>query len=326
MRKTILLSRLIGASLALLLSANTVLAAGYPAKPITMIVPFSAGGATDQLGRYLGQRLSDKLGQPVIIENKPGAGTVVAAAHVAKSAPDGYTLFLSGSSGLTLNPAIRSQLPYDPLQSYAFISHVAFMDLLLLGNSQTQEKSLEEVVQTAKANPQALSYGSFGVGSTAHFAGEMLKDAKGAKIMHIPFNGSSQNLTALIGNQMPLAVDTIVASLPHIRAGTLHPIALLSAERSALLPDVPTVAEMGSPGFEIMSWFAVVAPAGLPDDIRQTLDDSFREIVSEPETRDKLLSMGLTPGYASGDQLQEMVKKELPLMKRIAQSANIQVQ
>lgn len=325
MRK-IILSRLVGASLALLLSVNAVSAANYPDKPITMVVPFSPGGATDQLGRYLGQRLSDKLGQPVIIENRPGAGTVVAAGHVAKSAADGYTLFLSGSSGLTLNPAIRSQLPYDPLKSYTFISHVAFMDLLLLGNSQTREKTLKDVVQTAKADPKALSYGSFGVGSTSHFAGEMLKDAKDAQIMHIPFNGSSQNLTALIGNQMPLAVDTIVASLPHIRAGTLHPIALLSAERSALLPDVPTVAETGSPGFEIMSWFAVVAPAGLPEGIQKTLDDSFREIVAEPETREKLLGMGLTPGYASSDQLQEIVEKELPLMKRIAQTAQIQVQ
>lgn len=322
----IILGGLASTSLALLLSANAAYATAYPSKPITMVVPFSPGGATDQLGRYLGQRLSDKLGQPVIIENRPGAGTVVAAAHVAKAAPDGYTLFLSGSSGLTLNPAIRSKLPYDPLKSYTFISHVAMMDLVLLGNGKTKEKTLEEVVASAKANPDALSYGSFGAGSTAHFAGEMLKDAKAAEIMHIPFNGSSQNLTALIGNQMPLAVDSIVASLPHIRSGTLHPLALLSGQRSALLPDVPTVAETGASGFEITSWFAVVAPAGLPDSIQQMLDNNFREIIAEPETRDKLLSIGLTPGYASSDLLQKRVEKELPLMKRIAQTARIEVQ
>lgn len=307
-----------------LFSLNMVAqAATYPSKPIIMVVPFAPGGATDQLGRLLGEKLGKKLGQTVIIENRPGAGTVVAAAHVARANPDGYTLFLSGPAGLTLNPVIRSELPYDPLTSYDFISRVASMDMVLLGNSKTSQNTLKDIVQTEKDKPGSLTYGSFGVGSPAHFGGEMLNARLEVDMLHIPFNGSTPNLTALMGNQIPLAVDTVVAALPQIKAKNLNPIAVMSSKRISHLPDVPTVAESGYPDFEIKSWFAMVAPKGLAVDVQKTLDDAFREIIAEPNTHKKLQEIGLSPDYASAAELKTMIEEEIVTMGDIAQRAGI---
>lgn len=303
--------------------AMTAQAAAYPSKPITMVVPFAPGGATDLLGRLLGERLGQKLGQVVIVENRPGAGTVVAAAHVAKAAPDGYTLFLSGPAGLTLNPAIRTELPYDPLTSYDFISRVASMDLVLLGNVNTAQKTLQDIKKAEQEKPDSMVYGSFGVGSPSHFGGEMLNAALEVNMMHVPFNGSTPNLTALLGSQIPLAVDTVVAALPQIQAKKLMPIAVLSPKRSSHLPDVSTVAENGYADFEIMSWFAMVAPKGLPADVQLTLDSAFREIIEDKSTQQRLSDLGLSPDYASADELKVMIENEITVMKNIAQRAGI---
>lgn len=303
--------------------AMTAQAAAYPTKPITVVVPFAPGGATDLLGRLLSERLGQKLGQAVIVENRPGAGTIVAAAHVAKAAPDGYTLFLSGPAGLTLNPAIRTELPYDPLTSYDFISRVASMDLVLLGNPNTTQKTLQDIIKTGQEKPDSMTYGSFGVGSPSHFGGEMLNAALSVDMMHVPFNGSTPNLTALLGNQIPLAVDTVVAALPQIQAKKLVPIAVMSSKRSTHLPDVPTVTENGYPDFEIMSWFAMVAPKGLPIDVQTTLDNAFREMIEDESTQQRLSDLGLSPDYASAEDLKIMIENEIAVMKDIAQRAGI---
>lgn len=316
------LSRLLAAcTLGLACTAH----AAYPSKPISIVVPFAAGGATDQLARLLAQRLGEALDVAVIVENKPGAGTVVAAAQVAKSAADGHTLFLTSNSTLVLNPVIRNDLPYDPLESYSYISRVAGMELVLVGAANFPEKTLEAVVARARANPDDLSYGSFGAGTTVHFGAEMLKSVAGISLTHIPFNGSTPNLTALLGEQIPLASDTLVATLPHIRAGKMHPIAIMSQQRSALLPDVPAVAET-FPGFEMMSWFGMLAPAGLPEDIRQTLDDTFKEILQQQENQQRLVEMGLLPSYAPGAELLRQTREDLPRMQAIAKEAGIQAQ
>lgn len=312
-------------SLASLALAPRAFADAYPDRPIKLIVPFAPGGATDILGRLLATGLSDQLGQPVIVENRPGAGTVVAGGLVAKSPPDGYTLFLGASSTLTHNPAIRAQLPYDPLRSFTPLGLVADMGLVLVASNSLPAHTLKEVIDLSKAQPDKLSYGSYGTGSSVHFAGEMLKLATGLRMMHVPFNGSSPSLTALMGGQVPLAVDTVVATTPLIKAGKIRPIATLGRERLPLLPQVPTVAESGYPGFQADTWFAFLAPAGLPAPVRARLEKALADVMADPALHKKLVDVGLSPAWGPGKALQEKVERELPQMRAVAAKSDIRV-
>lgn len=295
----------------------------YPDRPIRLIVPFAPGGATDILGRLLATAMGEKLGQPVVVENKPGAATVVAAAAVAKAPPDGYTLLLGASTTLTLNPAVRPNLAYDPLTSFTPIGLVADMGLILVANNDTPGTTLKEILAKARAEPQKFSYGSFGTGSSVHFGGEMLKSASGVDMVHVPFNGSAPSLTALMGGQVQVAVDTVVASSPLIKAGKIKPIATLSAKRSSALPAVPTVAESGYPGFEMSTWFALLAPARLPAPVQARLEKTLESVMVSPELRKKLDSVGLIPAYGPGQAVKERVERELPQMRAVAARANI---
>lgn len=295
----------------------------FPDRPIKLIVPFAAGGATDVLGRLLAVGLSDKLGQSVVVENKPGASTVVGAALTAKSPPDGYTLLLASSTAVTLNPAIRQNLPFDPHKSFTPIGLVADMSLVLVANPNAGVATLKDLVTQAKASPDKFSYGSFGTGSSVHFGGEMLKSATGIRMVHVPFNGSAPSLTALAGGQVPVAVDTIVATLPLIRAGKIKPLAVLSAQRLPALPNVPTVAESGYPGFEMGTWFAVLAPAGLPPAVASKLETALTEVASAPQTKARMVELGLSPAPGNGAALRARIDKELPLMRAVAARADI---
>lgn len=295
----------------------------YPDHPIRLVVPFAPGGATDILGRLLATAMSEKLGQPVVVENKPGAATVVAAAAVAKAPPDGYTLLLGASTTLTLNPAVRPNLAYDPVTSFTPIGLVADMGLILVANNDTPGTTLKEILAKARAEPQKFSYGSFGTGSSVHFGGEMLKSASGVDMVHVPFNGSAPSLTALMGGQVQVAVDTVVASSPLIKAGKIKPIATLSTKRSSALPAIPTVAESGYPGFEMSTWFALLAPARLPAPVQARLEKTLESVMASPELRKKLDNVGLIPAYGPGQAVKERVERELPLMRAVAARANI---
>ena len=297
----------------------------YPDHPVKLIVPFAPGGATDILGRLLASSLGERLGQPVVVENRPGAGTVVAGGLVAKAPPDGYTLLLGASTTLTLNPAIRSALPYDPLRSFTPLGLVADMGLVLVANNEVPAHTLPELVALAKADPDKLSYGSFGTGSSVHFGGEMLKSATGMRMMHVPFNGSSPNLTALMGGQVQVAVDTVVATTPLIKAGKIRPVAALGAQRLPLLPQVPTVAESGYAGFDMGTWFAFLAPAGLPAPIQKKLEKALADAMAEPAMKKKLIDIGLSPAWGPGSALQERIERELPQMRSVAARASIRV-
>lgn len=308
------------------LAWRPVLAQGYPDRAIKLVVPFAPGGATDILGRLLASQLSDKLGQSVFVENRPGAGTAVAGGQVAKSAADGYTLFLGASSTLAMNPVVRKALPYDPMRSFSMLGLVADMGLVLVANNAVKATSLQDLVAQSKAAPDRFSYGSFGPASSVHFAGEMLKTATGMRMLHVPFNGSTPSLTALMGGQVQLAVDTVVATTPLIKAGKIKPIAALGAQRLALLPEVPTVAESGYPGFDMSTWFAFLAPAGLPEPVRAKLEAALADVMAQPATQQKLESIGLTPAWGNGRALQARVERELPLMRDVAQRAQIEVE
>lgn len=308
------------------LALRPAMAQGYPDRAIKLVVPFAPGGATDILGRLLASQLSEKLGQSVFVENRPGAGTAVAGGQVAKAAADGYTLFLGASSTLAMNPVVRKALPYDPLRSFSMLGLVADMGLVLVANNAVKATSLQDLVAQSKAAPDRFSYGSFGPASSVHFGGEMLKSATGMRMLHVPFNGSTPSLTALMGGQVQLAVDTVVATTPLIKAGKIKPIAALGAQRLALLPDVPTVAESGFPGFDMSTWFAFLAPAGLPEPVRAKLETALAEVMAQPQMQQKLESIGLSPAWGNGSALQARVDRELPLMRDVAQRAQIEVE
>ncbi|MPT51219.1 MULTISPECIES: tripartite tricarboxylate transporter substrate binding protein [Delftia] len=319
------LSCLMAGAAALALPLAHAQAQSYPDRPIKLVVPFAPGGATDILGRLLATSLGERLGQPVVVENRPGAGTVVAGALVAKAPPDGYTLLLGASTTLTLNPVIRNPLPYDPLRSFTPLGLVADMGLVLVAHNETPARTLPELVALAKTDPDKLSYCSFGTGSSVHFGGEMLKTATGMRMVHVPFNGSSPSLTALMGGQVQVAVDTVVATTPLIKAGKIRPIAALGPQRLPLLPQVPTVAESGYPGFAMDTWFAFLAPAGLPAPIQKKLEKALADTMAEPAMKKKLVDIGLSPAWGPGSALQERIERELPQMRAVAARADIKV-
>ena len=305
---------------------GNALAQGYPDRPIKLIVPFAPGGATDILGRLLATALTEKLGQSVIVENKPGAGTSLAASAVAKMPADGYNLLLASSSTLTLNPVVRQTLGYDPVASFTPIGQVADMSLVLVANTNTPGNTLKDILVNSKAEPGKYAYGSFGAGSSVHFGGEMLKAVSGADLLHVPFNGSAPSLAALIGGQVQVAVDTVVASTPFVKSGKIKAIAVLSPARSSLLPDVPTVAESGYPGFDMSTWFAVMAPANLPAPIRTKLEVMLASVMANPELQKKLNNLGLIPAYAPSQSVKARIEKDLPFMRAVAARTGIKAE
>jgi tripartite-type tricarboxylate transporter receptor subunit TctC len=297
--------------------------AAYPEKPVQIIVPFPPGGAGDVMGRLLARQLEARLGQPVVVDNKPGAGTAIGAQFVANAKPDGYTLLLSSNSTYTLNPAIQPKLSYDPIKAFEPVGMVANMALVVVAHPTVQASSVQQLIAAAKAEPDKYMYGSFGNGTVSHFAGEMFKTASGIKMTHVPYRGSAPAMTDLVGGQIPLAFDSVVAAVPHIKTGKIKPLAVTTATRSALLPDVPTVAESGYAGYEMSSWIVLVAPRGLPPEVRQKLEQALAAAMGEAELRDKLKGVGFEPAYAPIKDWSGMVGKDITRLRKIAEQSNI---
>ncbi|ESH85138.1 ABC transporter substrate-binding protein [Cupriavidus sp. HPC(L)] len=298
---------------------------GFPTKPIQLVLPFPPGGATDVVGRIVAQKLGERLGKTVVVENRAGAGTVVGASYVAKAAPDGYTLLASSGTTFTVNPAVYPKLPYDPQKNFEPIGLIGVTGLILLANRDVPVNNLKEFVAAAKNDPGKYSYGSFGAGTTAHFAGEQLLNLTGARLLHVPYKGSAPAMTDLIGGQIPFSIDTVAAALPQVRAGKVKAIAVTTAKRSTLLPNVPTVAEGGYPGMDASTWIALVAPRGLPPEVHARLEKALADTIADPDTRKKLADNGIEPSFASGKQVSAMIEKEIPQMRAIAQRANIKL-
>lgn len=294
----------------------------YPAKPITLVIPFPPGGATDVLGRVIGKKLGDVLGQSVVIDNRAGAGTVIGASYVAKAAPDGYTLLMSSGTTFTVNPAVRAKLPYDPVKSFDPIGITGRTGLILLAGKNVPANDVKQFVALVKGAPDKYSYGSFGSGTTSQFAGEAFFNLAGLKIQHVPYKGSAPAMVDLMGGQIPFTMDTVAAAVPQLKEGKIKAIAVTSAKRSSLLPNVPTLAESGY-AIDMDTWLAVVAPAGLPPAVKSRLERAVAQVVEDPETRDKLLANGFEPAYGSSKALAALIEKELPLMRAVAQRAGI---
>lgn len=299
--------------------------AAFPERPLQMVIPFPAGGATDVLGRLVAAELGNRLGQTVVVENRAGAGTSIGAGYVAKARPDGYTLMLTSTTTFTVNPAIYKNLPYDPTTSYDAIGQVGSTGLMLLANKDAPSKDLKSFVAQAKAEPGKVFYGSFGSGTTAHFAAEMLASAAGITLTHVPYKGSSPAMTDLIGGQIPYSVDTTAAAIPQVKAGAVRAIVTTAPTRSALLPDVPTAAESGYPDAKMDTWLAVVGPRGLPADARATLEKALAEIVADPAFQKKMAENGFEPDYANGAAVDARIQRDVPVMKALADKARIQI-
>jgi tripartite-type tricarboxylate transporter receptor subunit TctC len=307
----------------LLLSVNA--GAAYPEKPLRLIVPFPAGGSLDTVGRVVSQRLGAHLGQQVIVENRPGTAGGIGSSLVAKARPDGYTLLLGTISSHAINPALYPKLPYDPQRDFAPISQVTAMPNVLVVNTATPARSLQELIQFAKANPGAVTFASGGNGTTHHLCGEMLAKAAGISLTHIPYKGNASAITDLMGGQVTMMCDNISNSLAYIEGGRLRALAVTSARRSAALPAVPTMAEAGFAGNEISSWFAVFAPANTPPEIVQKLYEAVARVMQEPQVREALAKEGIEAVGSSPAQLASLMRSEMVRWAKIVADSGARV-
>lgn len=271
---------------------GTANAQNYPSKPVTIVVPFSPGGATDIMSRTLAERLKARLGQPVIVENKPGAGTMIASEHVAKAVPDGHTVLLAASS-LGIAPALYSKVNYDPIKDFTPISLVASVVHVLSVHPSVPAKNVGELVNWAKANPSKANYGSVGAGTSTHLESELFNTMAGTKMEHVPYKGSAPALLDLVGGNINVMFDAYASSKPFINDNKIRLLAVTTAQRSKLLPNVPTVAESGLPGYEAMPWLGFVAPAHTPAAVVNKFHSELMEVLKEPAVQEKFQSLGL---------------------------------
>lgn len=283
-------------------------AQAWPAKPLKLIVPYPPGGAADTVGRIYADALGEALKQPVVVENKPGAGTAIAAEYVANGPADGYVLNLVPTGQLTVLPHIAKNLKYDPFKSFAPVSLLAYTGVVIAANDTVPAKNLKELVAQAKAAPGKFSYSSSGSGTIIHLAGEYFRLTSGTDLLHVPFKGSAPAVTAVLGGEVNLAVDTLTILAPQIKGGKLRGLAIASRERSPLLPDVPTVAEAGYPGFEVTSWFGLNVAAGTPPAIVERLNAEIAKAAASPTVKEKLATQGLAPWPSTPAGFAEQVR------------------
>jgi tripartite-type tricarboxylate transporter receptor subunit TctC len=279
---------------ALLLGVTAASAADeWPSKPLKLIVPFPPGGAADAVGRIVAEKLGEALKQPVVVENKAGAGTAIAADAAAKSAPDGYTLSLAPAGQLTILPHLNKAIPYDPFKSFAPVSLVAEVPYVVGASAETPVATLKELIAAAKKEPGKFTYSSCGNGTLCHLSGELFKSLTGTDLLHVPFKGSAPAIQALLGNQVNLAFDTLTVLAPQVKAGKAKGLVVTSRQRSSLIPDVPTAAEAGLPEFVVSSWFGIVVPAATPKEIVVRLNTEINRIAKLPDVRERLSAQGL---------------------------------
>ncbi len=275
-----------------LFASAPALAQAYPSKPITIIVPFSAGGTTDILARLVGQHLATELGQVVIADNRAGAGGNIGAALAAKAPADGYTLFMGTVGTHAINAALYKRLPFDHVKDFAPLSRVANVPNLLVAHPSQPFKTVSEMIAYAKANPGKINFGSPGNGSSPHLSGELFKSMAKVDLTHIPYKGSAPAVADLLGNQISIMFDNLPSVIPHVRSGKLRAIAITTATRSPELPDVPTIAEAGLPGYEAASWFGLFAPADTPAPVLATLSTALAKVLSNPDVQKKISMQG----------------------------------
>ena len=302
-----------------------VQAQAWPSKPIKYVVPFAPGGTTDILARTVGEKLSIALGQPVVVENKPGAGGGVGADFTAKAAPDGYTIMGGTISTHAINASLYSNLPYDPVKDFAAITLIARVPNLLVINPDIKAKNVAELIALMKANPGKFTFASSGNGTSQHLSGELFKSMAGVDMQHIPYKGSPPALQDVVGGQVSMTFDNITTAWPLAKAGKLRPLAVTTAKRSSVAPEVPTLAESGLPGFEIGSWQGVFAPAGTPPEIVKRLNAEIVKILNMPDVKERLVALGAEPVGDTPEQFSAYVKSEVAKWSDIVKKSGAKV-
>ncbi len=280
-------------ALCLATALQSAAAQGFPAKPVRFIVPFSPGGLSDTVARLLGQELSVTWGQQVLVENRPGASGSIASELVAKAPADGYTLLFADPQHLAINPAMNTKLPYDPIRDFAPVTLAAYGPLFLVANSSVEANSLAELIRLAKAKPGQLNYGSAGSGSIHHLTMESLKAALGLDVVHVPYKGAAQAVPALVSGQVALTISALPSLAPHVKAGKAKILAVSSARRSALAPEVPTIAELAVPGFDFAGQIGIVAPAGTPREVIAKLNADIAAVLRQPAFVARMAGLGI---------------------------------
>ncbi|MDM0027711.1 Bug family tripartite tricarboxylate transporter substrate binding protein [Variovorax saccharolyticus] len=295
----------------------------WPAKSVKLVVPFPPGGGTDLVARAMGQKLAERLRQPVVIDNKPGASTIIGTDAVAKAAPDGYTLLLSGSTSYSVNAALRAKLPYDPVHDLAPIAIVARTPLVLVVNANAPWRSVAELVAAAKAKPRGIRYATFGSGSGPHLAGELLALAAGVQLQDVPYKGSSQSAIALIGGEIEMGIDTVASVAPHVRSGKLRALGIVGATRSSLLPEVPTLAELKLPEATFDAWYGFAAPARTPQPVIDRLVRDVGATMADPALQAQLRAQGMEPVMIGAAAFRSQMESEISRYRALAHRAGI---
>lgn len=321
-RSTTRAAALLAAAILALGAAPAALAQAYPSKTIKILVGFAPGGAMDIVARTVGQKLASSLGQTVIIDNKPGAASNIAIRQLIDSPPDGYTVMLV-ANGLTANPLLYTQQPFDPNTDVVPITLVARLPVVIAANAKSELTTLQKVIEASKARPGSVNYGSPGAGSTPHLATEMFARAAGIQLTHIPYKGGKPAITDVLGGQLPLVAVNAVEVLPLVKDGKLRVLAALSAQRVSTLPDAPTIAESGFPGFEASVWHAFIAPKGTPPAIVAKLNAEIHKALADPEVKERLAGLGAEVAPTTPQELATLVRTEFERYGKLIREANI---
>ena len=315
------------AALAALLSAGAAQSQdAYPTRPLRLVVPFPPGGGNDILARMVGQRLAESLGQPVVVDNRGGAGGMVGVTVAARANPDGYTLLLGSMGGLAHNPALRPSLPYNPPRDFAAVSLLAASPFILVTNPGVAAGSVKELLALARAKPGTLNYGSAGVGSSLHMTAELFKHATGVDIVHVAYKGTAPALTGLLGGQVQMVFSTMPPALPHVKSGKLRALGVTGAQRAKAAPEVPTIAESGVPGFEVENWQGIVVPAKTPRAIVGRLNREIVQALAQPAMIAALNARGLDPAGSTPEQFDRLIRSEIEKWTQLVRAARIKVE
>ncbi|MBC8119502.1 MAG: tripartite tricarboxylate transporter substrate binding protein [Burkholderiaceae bacterium] len=314
----------VAAALVPTFAAPAIAQTAYPNKPIRLLVGFAPGGGTDIVGRALGVKMSEILGQPIVVENRAGASGTIAAAEVARSAPDGYTLLMGHSNSNAIAPFVLDKVPYDAAADFTPITYIGYVPNVLVVHPSIPARTVPELVALAKGKPGTYTYASSGVGSTQHLAGALFANLTDVQLNHIPYKGSGQAVIDLIGGQVNMNFDTMPPVLEHIKSGKLRALAISTPQRLSQLPDVPTFTEVGIKGFEVTNWYSVMGPKGLPADVVARLDDAVKKAMSDPAIRASLVAQGVQfGGAATPAQFSDFIKAELTKYQKLVKELNV---
>jgi tripartite-type tricarboxylate transporter receptor subunit TctC len=315
--------RLAVACIAVVPVANSVAADVYPSRPIRMIVAYPPGGGTDIVGRFMAQKLTEQLGQNVVVDNRGGATGNIGTEMVARANPDGYTMLMGNVAPNAINVSLFKTLPYDPVKDFAPVSLVAITPNILVVNPAVPVKTVKDLIGLAKAKPGTINYPSAGIGSSSHLAGELLRSLAGVDIVHVPYKGGGPALVDVLSGQMQIMFATLPAAMPHVKSGKLRPVAMTTAKRSIAMPDLPTVAESGVPGYEAATWYGLLLPARMPAPIVDRLHAETVKALAVPELRERLVGQGFEPVGSTPAEFAAYIKSEIVKWGKVIKAAGI---